>query len=63
MIEYLDFIKNKNIIMKSCGFDIDVSELNNMMFDFQKDIVRWALKKRKMCYFCRLWNGKDIDAA
>lgn len=44
--------------MESSGFDIDKSELNPMLYDFQKDIVRWALKKGKACIFADCGLGK-----
>lgn len=44
--------------MESSGFDIDKSKLNPMLYDFQKDIVRWALKKGKACIFADCGLGK-----
>lgn len=46
--------------MESSGFDIDKSELNPMLYDFQKDIVRWALKKGKACIFADCGLGKTF---
>ena len=60
MIEYSDFIKNKNVINESSGFDVDTSELNTVMFDFQKDIVRWALKKGRSAIFADCGMGKTL---
>ena len=48
-MEYLEFLKSKRFVLESSGFDIDKNELNPMLYDFQKDIVRWALKKGKAC--------------
>ena len=48
---YKEFLENKRFVLESSGFDIDKSELNPMLYDFQKDIVRWALKKGKACIF------------
>ncbi len=59
-MDYLDFIKKKDFILTSNGFDIDTSELNNAMFDFQKDIVRWALKKGRSAIFADCGMGKTI---
>lgn len=44
--------------MESSGFDINKSELNPMLYEFQKDIVRWALKKGKACIFADCGLGK-----
>lgn len=60
MIDYDEFIRRKNLILESSGFDIDVSELNPAMFDFQKDIVRWALKKGKCAIFADCGLGKTL---
>lgn len=57
-MEYKDFLKNKRFVLESSGFDIDKSELNPMLYDFQKDIVRWALKKGKACIFADCGLGK-----
>lgn len=57
---YKDFINNKNFILENNGFDIDKSELNHSMFDFQKDIVRWALKKGRSAIFADCGMGKTL---
>lgn len=60
MIDYIDFINKKDFILKSSGFDVDISELNPAMFDFQKDIVRWALKKGRCAIFADCGMGKTL---
>ena len=50
-MDYIDFLKSKQIQIHNSGFDIDVSELNTMLFDWQKDVVKWALRKGKACLF------------
>ena len=62
-LDYEEFLKQKDYVLESSGFDVDKSELNPMLFEFQKDIVRWALKKGKACIFCRVWIGEKSDAA
>lgn len=57
-MNYNDFLKNKRFVLESSGFDIDKSELNPMLYDFQKDIVRWASKKGKACIFADCGLGK-----
>ena len=58
MNEYEDFLKNKRFILESCGFDVDKSTLNPMLYEFQKDIVRWALAKGRACIFADCGLGK-----
>lgn len=57
-MDYEEFLKQKAYVVESSGFDIDKSELNPMLFDFQKDIVRWALAKGKACVFTGCGSGK-----
>ncbi len=57
-MNYEDFLKSKRFVLESSGFDIDKSKLNPMLYEFQKDIVRWALKKGKACIFADCGLGK-----
>ena len=54
---YDEYIKMKRIIDKPTGLDI-VPDLNPMLFDFQSDIVRWALKRGRACVFADCGMGK-----
>ena len=55
---YLRFLENKKFVLESCGFDVDRTDLNPMLFDFQKDIVRWALAKGRSAIFADCGLGK-----
>lgn len=55
---YKDFLASKRFVLESSGFDIDKAELNPMLYEFQKDVVRWALKKGKACIFADCGLGK-----
>ena len=57
-IPYQDFIKNKNREIYSGG--IDVEKIHPILFDFQQDIVKWALKKGKACIFADCGLGKTF---
>lgn len=59
-MNYQEFLKNKRFVLESSGFDIDKPELNQKMYDFQQDIVRWALKKGKACIFADCGLGKTL---
>lgn len=52
-MDYKEFIKEKTTINNSSGFDIDISEMNRLLFDYQQDIVKWCLKKGKSA----IWSG------
>lgn len=60
MVSYSEFIEQKNLILQSSGFDVDTSELSTALFDFQKDIVRWALKKGRSAIFADCGLGKTL---
>ena len=57
-MNYEEFLKHKDFVTESSGFDIEKSDLNPMLYDFQKDIVRWALKKGKADIFADCGLGK-----
>ena len=58
--EYESFLKNKRFVLESSGFNIDKSQLNRMMYEFQQDIVRWALAKGRACIFADCGLGKTL---
>jgi hypothetical protein len=58
MMQYKDFIKNKTISHKKTGFKIDNTELNPILFDFQKDLVRYSLLMGKSAIFADTGLGK-----
>lgn len=57
-MKYIDFINRKAITVFSKGFNADVSELNPLLFGFQKDIVRWALGRGRAAIFADCGDGK-----
>ena len=58
--KYLDFLNNKKFVLESTGFDVNKTELNPLLFDFQKDIVRWALAKGRSAIFASCGLGKTF---
>lgn len=59
-MNYEEFLKTKEYHYDNTGFDISTYELNSNMFDFQKAIVRWALKKGRCALFLDTGLGKSI---
>ncbi len=57
MTPYQAFLESKAFTVKASGFDPPRS-LNSKLFDFQRDIVRMALKKGKYCLFEDCGLGK-----
>lgn len=58
-MDYMTFLKNKETAIEDSGFETE--ELNKHLFDFQKDIVRWALRKGKAALFEDTGLGKTIQ--
>ena len=59
-MDYIDFIEQKKIKIDSSGFEVDREQLNPVLFDFQKDIVSWALRKGKAAIFAMTGLGKTL---
>lgn len=59
-MEYKEFLQNKKAIDPDTGFTFDKAKLNDHLFDFQRDIVAWALKRGRACIFADCGLGKTI---
>lgn len=59
-MKYQEFLKTKEYHYENTGFDIDIANLNSNLFDFQKQIVKWALKKGRCALFLDTGLGKTI---
>lgn len=57
---YQEFLASKEAESINSGIDVDRDELNGNMFEFQKDIIKWALKKGRACVFSDCGTGKSI---
>ena len=58
---YEQFLAQKASVIPVCGFAFDKAEMNPNMFEWQKDIVCWALKKGKAALFEDCGLGKTIQ--
>jgi DNA modification methylase len=58
--DYRDFLKTKHTRIEQSGIDVFESEMNSMLFDFQKFIVRKALRAGKYALFSDTGTGKTI---
>lgn len=56
MTDYHKFLESKKIAVTPSGFEPDTS--NPKLFDWQNDIVRWALVKGRACIFADCGLGK-----
>jgi len=57
-MKYKEFLETKQIIGQKNGFNIKLSKLNPMLFDWQKKLVQWALLKGSGAIFADCGLGK-----
>ncbi len=57
---YQEFLLSKKQRIKSVGFEIDLNVINPMLFDFQKDIVKWSVGKGRCAVFADTGLGKTF---
>ena len=58
--DYLEFLKNKRFKYCATGKTINKDEINPLLFEFQKDIVKWAVKKGRCAIFLDTGLGKTF---
>jgi hypothetical protein len=58
--EYSDFLNEKKKTFIESGFEIEQSDLNPILFDFQKYIVQIALRKGRFAVFADCGLGKTL---
>ena len=59
-MNYQQFLKTKELKSIECGFDVKKENLNENLFEFQRDIVAWACKKGKAAVIIGCGCGKTI---
>lgn len=59
--DYAAFLATKHRSAAASGFDVDASALNPALFEFQKQVVQWALKLGKAALFEERGLGKTIQ--
>lgn len=59
-MNYQEFLRSKKIIHRSDGINISRDSLHPQLFDFQKDLVWWALKKGRAALFASTGLGKTF---
>ena len=57
-MNYKEFLNSKIQVAVPSGFECE--KINDKLFDFQRDIVKWALKKGKAAIFAGTGLGKTF---
>lgn len=55
---YSEFLESKVLTVESAGLDVAPSDLSAALFNFQRDIVTWALKRGRAAIFADCGLGK-----
>lgn len=58
-MQYSEFIESKAISIAGTGIEYEVN-LNDSLFHYQKDIVKWALRKGRAAIFADCGMGKSL---
>lgn len=59
-MDYESFLQSKLISIKPSGFKINRESLPSMAFEYQKDLIEWALMKGRSALFCMTGRGKSL---
>lgn len=57
-MEYQEFLKSKLITSLPTGFDVSADDLPANLYEYQRDLVRWACKRGKAALFTMTGTGK-----
>lgn len=61
MSKYSDFIATKEVSASESGFDVSVDEIHPMLFDWQREVVTWALRLGKAALYEECGMGKTLQ--
>lgn len=58
-MDYEELLRKKRIVFESSGFQIKDQDINQTLFPFQRDMVRYAVRKGKSAIFAETGLGKS----
>ena len=58
MNDYQTFLQSKRLSTAPAGFAVAPGDINPILFNYQRDVVRWALKRGRAAIFSRYGTGK-----
>jgi LAGLIDADG DNA endonuclease family protein/SNF2 domain-containing protein len=59
---YADFLASKKLVAPAVGVDVAPEQLHPALFPFQRDLVRWSLRKGRAALFEDCGLGKTIQS-
>jgi len=60
MLDYQTFLASKRTVAQTSGLEVSLEDIHPMLFDWQKVIVQWALKKGRCALFADCGMGKSF---
>lgn len=60
MNTYHDFLQSKRTIAQTAGIEVALDDIHSTLFDWQKVIVQWALRRGRAALFCECGTGKSF---
>lgn len=58
---YAEFLASKHVAAPEVGFEVALEDLNRALFGFQRQLVRWALRRGRAALFERVGLGKTLQ--
>ena len=58
--EYDAFVAHKLKSVDTQGLDVNRDDLHELLFDYQRDIVAWSLRRGRSCIFADCGTGKTL---
>lgn len=58
--DYLEFLESKAVSVPSSGFEVAETDVSDVLFPHQRDIVRWALAGGRRAIFAAFGLGKSL---
>lgn len=59
-VSYQDFLATKKIVAPTLGMDVERDAISDVLFEFQRDLVHWALRKGRAAIFADTGLGKTL---
>lgn len=59
-MDYEAFLQNKRLVFKSNGITVKDNDIHPLLFPFQRDLTRWALRKGRSAIFADTGLGKSF---
>jgi DNA modification methylase len=59
-MDYSEFLASKAAVIQPCGIEVQDGDIHPMLFQFQRDLVRWAVRKGRAAIFADTGLGKTF---